>query len=448
MLILLVIAAACHVTTAGAFLDDCPIDREHRLGDVLVLDVLESFYKDLIFVQACTELQQSLEYEALLREMKQSHTTPLDGANGPADQYSFVTYLLRLLATNHLFAVNKLINETWGSGRIRGWISTYFQYIDAEVKSSLGEYDEALEAIIYAFGRRRKFRGVSMNRLERFDGLLALQKVSEFNRDIDSLYGLKRNRDHQLLSLVHLIMKEELEPLNKIRNSLDASSSAPTTGSNHSNAETHDEQGADANFIGNGISKAQVESILCEFAEKFGVLGAEETSIPHYREVMDQVRLLDANLAQELEVKVMQYIDIDINSAKIAMADVWREYGGLENQNETGKIFLFYLLIELDYLQSEHGCSINKLGAMQRFYSVIVRERREHRGISIGMLTQLGAKMVLHWLKCFHERVKVAYELDGSEDEQQLEAKRSVLGTSLERTLPASDLFLWYQHHE
>lgn len=53
---LLIILFAVHLTSAKDFLDNCPLDPTQKVDDDLVVDVLQTFYKDLTDLRAIKEL--------------------------------------------------------------------------------------------------------------------------------------------------------------------------------------------------------------------------------------------------------------------------------------------------------------------------------------------------------------------------------------------------------
>lgn len=450
VLLIITFMVTYQVALTEGFLVECPVNREQSIGNVSVMSVLETFYKDLIFVQACTESRQERRYSDLVGEISEMATNPEWEITSAIRAYRMFSGLIKALQEDRFETADRLINENGGQYFIRDWVENYFYYFQAEVRRMTDDSEEAAKAALWSYLERKNSAGISMNQLERLDGLLALQKISLFNLGLDRLYGLEKGADLQLLRIVHFMFKDELAPLERIsfaifdrlfRESPEMiGSSAPLNTSTGAHAAEGVGPSLD-DFTGQSVARATVESVLCEFAQKFDIIAeAEAPSIPDYSIVIDQLRRIDAELAQELEDRVVQYIDTDIDHVRKTVTDMWREYHSSPYRRENTKgIFLAYFHIELNFLLSEYGCNVWELDALRFANDLILHDlRRKNEGLSLDKMAELWAKIVLHWLKCFHERVKLAYELDGSENEQQLREKRSQLGDSCDRTLPDS----------
>lgn len=458
----LIIALICRVCMIEGFLDDCPIDRGQQIGNDSIIHVLETFYKDLIFVRACTRSQQPRKYVRLFKDMNKSYHSDEHMRFGGEDfrserynAYSLTTNALKLLNENQVRGAMRLIDRDFGKPHFafRNWVGTYLNFIKAEVRRLSGDYEMATDALLESLADRQEYTGVSVNHLERLDGLLALQKVSQYNRNFDTYLHISENASYQARLLIHSISKDELQPLSELR--AEMVSRLPwvpwlplRSDSDSSGADSDDEYvetGPVSNpeFSGQSVSMLSVERIFCEFGQRLNMIGGREIRnnvvASDYSDVIDQLKQLDANLAQLLDEQIVKYIDTDIRRARKGAwsktnKDLFSSFRGDENYKS---MFLSYFHIELNYLQSEDACSnIFKLWGLPHIFSSLIEERVSFNGLSMGKLLELEARIVLHHLRCFHERVRLAYELDGSEDDQQLQSKWSELGASTGRILP------------
>lgn len=165
------------------------------------------------------------------------------------------------------------------------------------------------------------------------------------------------------------------------------------------------------------MRKTFVESILCEFGQKFNILVQVEFSRPDFSGVMDQMRRTDARLAQEFDGNIMKYIQTGTGRAKESVRQMWAEYLSATHElDRTRAIFLAYFHIELNFLRSGIGCNIWKLDSLRTAFDLLIlKARNDYRGLSIDKLAELGARIEMHYLSCFHVRLKLAYGLDESE---------------------------------
>lgn len=458
MLPFLLIALTYQIIVTDCFLDDCSIDQWQLVDSVPIADTLEAFYKGLKFVEACTEFNQSRQYEAIYDNICTLATDPdsktIDMNYVPA--YVLFSEVVDYLEGDQFREATTRLNHDDDGSFASDWIVSYFYFLKAEIKRLTGEIDEATQALLAAFLERKNSRGVSMNHLERLDGLLMLQKVSQFNQAIDKFYGVKESPGHQLLELVDLLFKDETAPLDELSTLISdrlfrtkptiSSSGIPISyGVRRASADLDD-------FSGHSVSIALVKSILCEFAHKLAALGVssadEQRSMPDYSSVMDQLRRLDTDFATELERRVVRHIDTDLDTAAHSARHMWldminnpyfdHDHARLIfiDNDYVRSIFVGYFNMELYHRRS--GCNLQKLHSLHKDLVALKGLRQEHEGVSLGKMAELEARLVLHWLRCFQERLKLAYELDGDENEQQLQAKRSELGASIERILPDS----------
>lgn len=449
MVMILAITVALQFTVAAGFLDDCPVDRDLRVDGDLVVDVLESFHKDLVFVQASTDVRKLRDYGDLLSEMHNDY----DSASMPwssTDVHHFFDMLIELLHENQIDQAKVVLNDLRFLRQFENGVEmTYYQYLQAEVNRILGKNKAAASAILLAYSERRASKGISVNQLERLDGLIALQKVSSFNQKVDKLHGLVTSPDYKTLDLVHLITKNELVPLKEFRSAVlsklstlqerpalvGSSRASTSSASPESNVQRVDPDQDD--LTGKTVSNQQVEGILCEFAQKLSVLEIstrEEEQPIDYSNVIDQLRQLDADFAEKLDANIVDTIGTAHERAKKKAYEIWNDILDAPDTEETKEQFLSYFNTELTR-RSKDRCDLWALQSMQEDVDTIKRIRKENRGMSLNNIAELEARVALVWLQCSHHRVKMAYELDGSEDEQQLVDKRSRLG-SCARTIP------------
>lgn len=443
MLLFLVTMIALRINSASTdFLDDCPIDLEQRIDDDRVVDILETFYKDLQFVQASTQSRQVRDYSRLsqgLEECIDSHRQ-MPWTEGMQD---FFILIVELLGENRLrHAALVMHHNIMRANEFMGWPSTYFEYFQAELSRLVGNNSDASLHILNAYLERQYYRGIAVDDISRQDGLIALQKVSHFNRNVDEMYGLRQSPDYQLLPLLHLMLKDELKPLAAIRSAVwgrlfetappIAAAEATTSVSDRRNETSTRMAPAMDDFSGQSLAKASVEGILCEFARKLSILGVSSqegtSSMDVYNGLIDQLRQLDPLFAEELSWKVMSHIQEHSERAfENANALRWIMMNS-PLYDATRDTFMSYFTIELGR-QSRKNCTTSTLVNSLTDLDSMKNIRRTGGGISLAKLIELEAKVAFLWLRCFHERVKWAYQLDGTEDGQQLDAKRAQFGT-------------------
>lgn len=448
-LIFLAIAVLLDSTTAyGEFLDGCPFDRDQRLDNERILGVLETFYKDLLFVRASTESREARDYSRLSRDVEMNFLleTQTTSYNDTDQLFSIV---IQLLQENRFRDAGILMYQTRHRDSFAGgWKLTYFKYLQAEGDRLFGLNKDASINILLAFLERQESRGVRVDDLERLDGLIALQKISQFNQEVDEVFGLRQSPDYHLLSLVHLMMKQDPGPLSEIRPTVSSRlfETAPSIGSPESSTSSNSGRSIEArridpslnDFQGRSLSKTSVEGILCEFALKLVVLGIstrESVSLTDdYTGVIDQLRQVDPSFAEELNTKVVALIETRFERAIINANALWRVRLNSASYDAIKEMFMSYFKIELSRRSSDN-CNIWTLLNLVEDMDMMKSIRQTHAGLSIGKVIELEGKVVFMWMKCFHKRVTLAYELDGTEDKHQLETKRAQFGT-VERVIP------------
>lgn len=453
MLQLVIVAVTCQLTIAAGFLDDCPVDGNVQIDELPVRSILETFYRDLKFVRSSTGSRQLHNFAGLEAEIEDIMNEDIvnDHSEDPTLEHTLdeakrlFTEVIRLLDERNFTEAKALLKRSKSDLYSSGWKMTYFEYLQAESYKLAGNNEEASESVLLTYIERHISRGISMNELERLDGLLALQKVSQFNRHVDRLYGLRESPNYQLLLLAHSLFKDEIEPLSKIRSAIfdrsvwTASPKHPS-GSDSSTTPIRDVQRVDPDldeFDGQSVADTSAESILCEFARKLSTLAPTLDN----GDVLGQLKELDASFAEELDDKVVKLIDTDIESAKGVVCGMWVDmiYQTPSEGDAIRASFVGYFYMEV-YRRSMGRCNLWSLNFLQEDMDTIKWLRQHYKGVSLGKLAELEAKFVAQWLICFHERVRLAYELDGNEDEQQLDTRRSRWGASIRRTLPESDM--------
>lgn len=452
MIYSIVIIVVVQSTFANGFLDECPIDRTQRIGNDLVIDVLGTFYKDLVFVQACTKSQLPRNYSSLMKEIK--YLADID----KVEPDKIFTELVRLLEENRVSEAGSLLVNSDAYAYSTDWTTSFCDYFQLEILRLSDNFAEAIQTFSFALSSRRDTVGVSMNQLERLDGLLALKKVSEFNKDVDRYYGLRDSANYQTLPLVYSLFKDELESVDKMRSqvynrlfwrdpsialSSGVSPVALAYGMKRLNPDLDD-------FSGNSVSQGAAEGMLCELAQKIALLGVSTRTQPKqstsadYSKVIDQLRRLDAEFAKQLQESVVDHIDKDLELAKDKAHDMWVDMVYASNSTATyddiQRIFVGYFDVEL-YRRSEDRCNLWSLNVLQADLNLIKILRQKQRGVSLAVLAELEGKFLLDWLDCFHKRVALAFRLDGSEDELQLKSRRSKIGAACEKTIPDSSIF-------
>lgn len=137
----------------------------------------------------------------------------------------------------------------------------------------------AVEHVFAAIDAQRKSEGLSVNDLARSDGLIALQRVSQFNKQVDKMNQSRKSAHHQFHAAVNPSFRGELESLNE--RSLSRSGVILYTAQrlDPDLEDSHNGQSAD---------KASVVSTLYEFARKLDTLGvsSREDRPIDYREVV------------------------------------------------------------------------------------------------------------------------------------------------------------------
>lgn len=420
MLLYLAIVVALQLTAANGFLEDCPIDRKRLLGFELVVDKLERFYNDLVFVGAATETCLRRDYTQVLDEMNGSESTD-----------HFLDEVVRLLDENHFEQAENMLAgkpDQWYSSDARR--RTYLSYFRAEANRLIGRDGEAFEFAQEALADRQISAGISVDALERLNSLLTLKGVLRFNQDVDRACGLTQSPNYKDLPLVHEHFKYKLDSFEKIRAEIAKTSMTAIDVKPdriiRTNPELDDLSGQSAAMI-------SVESILCEFARKLQIL---ELSTPKpkfwedwYNLVLRQIKELDLDFGVEnMEWDVVRFIVAkNMTRARENLYDVWKNKSPLE---EFKLGFIHYFNVELDR-RSKESCYL--LAKMQQGIDAIKRTREVDKGIQSSSFRALEAKVLFRSMDCVHHRLSSFYHLVGNEDAQELGAKRAQFGRGEQR---------------
>lgn len=443
MFLFVAITLGLQLTTfaSGGLLDDCPFDKGQRIENELVVDVLVQFSKDLLIVQAITGARLDRDYDRLIQEM---HISGGSGSQAwiSEDVHKYFYWIVYLLRQNKInFARSEL-----STLRSYGYVSdgkemTYLHYLDAEADRLLNNNSDASASILSAYTERHGTPGITMNELERLDGLISIQKVSHFNQDVDWYHGVRRSPDYQLLSKVHETLGFEMAPLDSVRSIAlahfsDSSKAAPSRAMERTLPELD-------NISGHSVSYESAKAILCEFARKLALLGiSSRDRVPvDYGTVIEQVRRVDQDFAAKLSSKVLPYLERDFKKTRKNLLGIWASELKQRNYDKTLVQFTRYFTAELYHLRIMDRCNLRYLDDMNDEMVAIKNIRQKNRGVSLDKLYELEGKFVVAWLKCFHERVKLAYNLVGNESERQLVAKRASIGADREWVLPDSTIF-------
>lgn len=459
VLLLITVALLQSAPQANGFLDDCPFDRDQKIDNTSVIGVLKNFYNDLVFVEAITESRQDRNYSNLLAELALIVS--------PGARHRQIEQMAQMLIMGHFEEAARRSNTIFWDQRDLLSVRSYLHYFKAEALRLRGFPADASSQVLDAIQVRQRSTGVSLNDLEKLDGLITLHRVSQFNKEVDYSYCLRPSPNFELLMKIHSILKDELSPLNTIRsavlsrlpaipvscadNSLTAHSSeresTSADGTRTMNQLPREDPDQD-DFRGQSLPKKSAEGILCEFALKLSILGSSspdgtEDKPLEYSNLVIQLTNLDAAFAKVFYENVVRLVEN--NQEATAMRNVvsfWSmlHSSGPRNQSdpftyphlsqyEHGKMletYAKYFRAEI-YRRLRDHCKYLK--QIEMLLDRIKNDRRERKGVSLDKILELEGKIVVMSLNCFHERIRSAYRLLGDEDEQQLDAKRDEFGS-------------------
>lgn len=461
MLLYALIALVCQVTEAGngrwmqtmfslhQRFDDYDDHINQRLGDAPIMDTIETFYTDLKFVKAATDDIVDRDPAVLRQEIESMHELSPEG-DAVRDGYPVLMNLLEFWEKRQYPNALRLVAEHEGQESFSDWIGTYFKYLSAEMRRTISRFDQSITAVLSAFVDRQTYMGISMNQLERLDGMLILAMVEAFRFRFDDIYGFTDSYGGGQLRDINSKVSHELKSMRELQKDIKESfpelnyeSDGGSDGESIDTA-TRARHGARQFYCKQCVHYGKAEFDLYDFFSRFII--AAPTDVPKhmkssdYSRVMDQLRELDEDFAQEFEDKVLKHIDTDIKQARKVVKEMMREeIGKPEEGPKTRRIFLAYFHTEMNLLQAEDSCSnVHKLNEILEITGYLLHDRVEHEGLSVDIVFELLGKTLLHMMECFHERVKMVYELGGDESPQELEAKHSELGAAYDRTIPKS----------
>lgn len=450
-----------------AFLDHCPIDRELKIDDVPLINVLEIFYNDLAFIEAVTESRQDRNYTKVLEELTWIVSSGI--------HYRQIDQMVQLLNTGHFAEATRRWNMIYWDQRDSLQVRSYLHYFRADTQRLMEHPIDASAQILDAINVRQRSSGVSVNDLEKLDGLVTLQRVSHFNRAVDFSYNLRTSPDFELLSTIHSVLKDDMSPLSRIRSAISDQLFASPIANEFPRESASDvasmsevEAGpfdgmsrvdpSQDDFGGQSTSKRAAEGILCEFAQKLSILGSisyDDNEVKlDYASLMQQLAELDADFARVFNEDVVRRIED--GQGRLALRNVVSFWSMLDSSGskhlrrrpsnypyssgyEHGKMletYAKYFRIEIYRRQSDHCTYLKQI---EMLLDRIKDARQERRGVSLDKILELEGKIVALSLTCFHQRIRAAYQLSGAEDEQQLRAKREEFG-SVDTYFPQTDI--------
>lgn len=447
MFLFYLVIAALQLQISYSLFEDCPIDRQQRVGTDLVIEVAENFYRDLNFLQAVTEVQQLRDYSNVRNEIKilgrVHHLKHLENELLRRN-HEVIELLQRNNPTDAIKKCDAVANELRKINPVdlkREEITSaqsYLHYFKAEAYRLLLDHAKAMDQIAEATRYRQSSIGISLNELEKLNGLIVVERISNYNHEVDQMFGLSRGPNITLLATSYSRYSKSLEPLNAHR----------ATSYRRNNPSQDD-------LSGQSVARRSLLDILCEFMQKLAATGASsnrrQSSSADYNHVLSELQQLNASFAKELKDKVAKNIVLgqmddavqqtDRLSGKIWDFDCWTL---LESSNSSGKsLYENKQLRELEaytkYFQAEAYRRSDDFDSLTRSEFVLDRVkqiRKAQIGVSMGKLVELEGKIVFKTLMCLGKRIKSIYRLDGNESARDLENKRARYGTC-ERTLAA-----------
>lgn len=440
---------------ANGFLEDCPIDRDLRVDNDQVIAVLENFYNDLKYVRAVTESRHERDYSSQLGEL------PAIVSSGA--QQRQIEQMVQMLSSGNFEEAYRRSNTIFWDIRDSLPVRSYLHYFKAEAQRLMGYASTASAQVLDAINVRQRSTGVSVNELERLDGLVTLQRVSQFNQEVDSSYGLRTSPNMRLLSLIHSVLRDDMSPLLRVRavtlSRFLESSTMPAHAWPAMSDGLHRVDPERDNFRGQTVPERSAEAVLCEFAQKLSTLGAASYggAPPDYSHLVEQVAHLDAAFAHRFVDQVVR--PVENNEGRLAMRNVvgfWTMLNAAgpaaapsrrtpagsaphSSRYEHGKAletYAKYFRVEI-YRRQADRCMYLKV--IEMLLDRIKDARQARTGVSLDKILELEAKVVFMSLDCFRRRVRSAYQLDGGESEQQLRTRWADMGPS-DRIFPPTDL--------
>lgn len=410
---------------ASGYLEDCPVDRGQRIGNDLVTAVLGHYHRDMIFVGAVGMLKQHRDYRRIISE------TTLFGLS--EETRSQLRSAAQLLAGDHCQEAIDMCDRwdrEWNIVQENKPALSFLHYFRAEAYRLIDDVQQASEYITEATLCRGETKGISYNELERVNGLIVLQRVLRFNRDIDKMFGLIKGPNTNLLKSSYWLSQVSTDPTSRqeqsgytrVRPSLD-------------------------DITGHSVSEQAIKSILCEFAQKLAIVESSFSSGRRvgtdYRSISGEMVKVDPQFAAELDRAVQDPQHSWMAAEKIINSN-WdalmrtrlkdpsaTNFESRKEQLNTWQTYSKYLKANV-LISNDDWDSLSQADLL---LSEIKAIRHDHKGVSLGRLATLEGHIVFKTIKSFHRKIQYIYHLNGRETQEELEGKKNILGAQ-ERVIP------------
>lgn len=260
---------------------------------------------------------------------------------------------------------------------------------------------------------------------DRAEGLKVLRQVTQFNWQVDVLFGIKRSPNLPVLAAVSRMLGDQVINLRSLGS---MSSVVEAQRSEHPSGGAEQRVGPTvSDFNGPTAAKRALDETMYEFAQKLQILLAEpgraecsqtdstpgcsfgkifrrdrRPQVPRqYVAVVEHSRFLDPKFAKELE-KVVQLIGTDAARAVDSIEAMCTGEG-----DETKKTFLLWFRVELTRL-SAGRCERDSLARMDQDIDLIRALRVSRDGVSVGEIGRLQAKVAFLKVLCFQQTLEEA----------------------------------------
>lgn len=429
MLFLALTVSLLPMILAG-YLDESPIFATQSLDGHRVIDVLNRFYKDLTLLKTiCSTSQQSGDYSGIMAENRavvseDQFKQQIDLVFGSLQSEAHIYDILDKCDEFLRMQKDSLRDQSVDQTKVMT-AQSYLHYAKAETYRLLGDHVKAMSQISDASVIRQRVRGISLNELERLHALIIVQRLSEFNHEVDNLFRLGGTCEGGI-SRWYLLYRNSMDPLG-------------ATVSERINLD---------DFSGRCISGQRVASIFNEFTDKLGTLdislpastSERETASAYYLSVIEEVSKVNKDFAIELNDQVVDSIKKDYEREALNAADKlvgklhdygsWTVLGSTshtmeEKSLETSKrrtLETYAKYFKAEIYRRSTNC--NFLILAELMLDRVKNIRQTYEGISVGKLIELEGKIAFKSLICFHKRMTSIYKLRGDESNQELETRR------------------------
>lgn len=492
MLLALIIATSLRRDTlAEDNFRDLLIDQieDVKVNNELVALVLDDFYRNLTFVGVCTESKQDRDYGRFIRQMR--------GVLGQEELQGRVEDVVIMLERGQFKeAIDRcdMDESTWrpridfgsredvlgcssrfcpgvagGSNYAEGFGSaeldkrdisifrTYLSSLRAEAFRLMGDIVRASGQVSEATFRRQQSAGVSINDLERLNALIVLAKVSEYNQEIDKFFDIERGPNfEQLRGYRSNFTRPLTDPLHKkvaVQSNAQLRELATTrrerlAGYRRMLSESRQAQYIELeildddeierrmprafvyqrvdpeqdDFRGQTVAKSSAKGILSEFAQKLVIIGANSQT--DYTDVLNEMQEMDRDLIESLQKQVEDHGESTTDSLQVA-SKLWKLH------TEAMQTYEKYFRADI-YSRSRRNC--NLLRQISLLLDQIKKIRENHKGLSADKIFALEGKLLLSSIICTLKRMQFIYKLDGSEGQDELEAR--LAAADCEKELP------------